>query len=312
MKPLISIILLSYNSQKTIINSLESVRKSINRDFSIELIISDDCSTDETPKVIKKWLDQNQNIDIKIKFVSTSLNGGINLNLINGLALAQGEYIKILAADDKIVSKGFLKIKHLLELSPDIVITKVKNISDSGKSINNQDLLQDYIFSKYSVLTTDEQKKEIAKGLEFSLNGMFIKREVMNNLKNEILEFTMMEDFPIIWGYYKIYKRKIIFANLICYEYQNRVGTREFLKTKRSVYHRDDLKKIHSQIYEIYRENKTFVFRLKYFHHFQLLINTSNKFNNYFYKFFYILSDIYLSKKISLYIYKHFRRKNCN
>ena len=53
-KPLVTIICLSYNHEKFVVESLNSV---MNQNYSsIELIIIDDCSTDNSKSVIEKWL----------------------------------------------------------------------------------------------------------------------------------------------------------------------------------------------------------------------------------------------------------------
>lgn len=52
--PLVSVICLSYNHEKYVVAALESV---MNQTYSnIELIIADDCSRDNSKRVIESWL----------------------------------------------------------------------------------------------------------------------------------------------------------------------------------------------------------------------------------------------------------------
>ncbi len=66
--PLISVIMPCYNSSRFIVRAILSV---LNQTYkNLELIIVDDCSTDDTKKIIKKFLKQ----DKRIKLYSTKKN----------------------------------------------------------------------------------------------------------------------------------------------------------------------------------------------------------------------------------------------
>jgi len=92
--PLVTIICLCYNQENYVLESLFSV---INQDYpSLELIIMDDCSTDNSKSVIEKWL-----IDYpKIQFIANETNLGNTKSFNKALKKAKGEYIVDLAADD--------------------------------------------------------------------------------------------------------------------------------------------------------------------------------------------------------------------
>ncbi|WP_035670640.1 glycosyltransferase [Flavobacterium sp. 83] len=92
--PLVTIICLCYNQEDYVVDSLFSV---INQDYpSVELIIVDDCSTDNSQSVIKKW-----GVDFpKIQFIANETNLGSTKSFNKALKKAKGEYIIDLAADD--------------------------------------------------------------------------------------------------------------------------------------------------------------------------------------------------------------------
>ena len=94
VNPLVTIICLCYNQQDYILESLFSV---INHDYpTIELIIVDDCSTDNSRAVIEKW-----RLDFpKIQFIANDFNLGSTKSFNKALKKAQGEFIIDLAADD--------------------------------------------------------------------------------------------------------------------------------------------------------------------------------------------------------------------
>ena len=92
--PLVTIICLCYNQEDYVLESLFSV---INQSYpAIELIIVDDCSTDNSKSVIKKWL-----LDFpEIQFIVNETNLGSTKSFNKALKKANGEYIIDLAADD--------------------------------------------------------------------------------------------------------------------------------------------------------------------------------------------------------------------
>ena len=60
--PKISVLMSAYNAYNDLGNSIESILDQDFKDF--ELLIMDDCSTDNTKKLIKKY----SNIDSRVKF----------------------------------------------------------------------------------------------------------------------------------------------------------------------------------------------------------------------------------------------------
>ena len=97
-QPLVTIVVISYNSAEYILETLESA-KSQTYD-NIELIISDDSSTDSTIKICEEWLLKNKQRFCHSKIIKTKENTGVYLNLIRGVKASNGEWIKIIAGDD--------------------------------------------------------------------------------------------------------------------------------------------------------------------------------------------------------------------
>lgn len=90
---LVSIIMPSWNTGKYIAESLESV---INQSYeNWELIIVDDCSTDNTDKVVQHYLE-----DSRIKYLKNNQNSGAALTRNRALREAKGEWIAFLDSDD--------------------------------------------------------------------------------------------------------------------------------------------------------------------------------------------------------------------
>lgn len=94
--PLVSFIVTSYNYEKFIIKTLESI---INQTYkNIELIIVDDCSCDKSQELIEHFINCNQ--DKRITFIKNSTNKGQLASMLTGLASARGEFISFIDSDD--------------------------------------------------------------------------------------------------------------------------------------------------------------------------------------------------------------------
>jgi alpha-1,3-rhamnosyltransferase len=57
---LVSIVVVTYNSSKSVLDTLESVKAQTYQ--NIEIIITDDCSTDNTVEICRHWIEQYNTI----------------------------------------------------------------------------------------------------------------------------------------------------------------------------------------------------------------------------------------------------------
>lgn len=98
MSGLISVIVHAYNSEGTILETLNSIKsQSYPR---IELIVSDDSSTDNTVAISEEWLAENDAFFERSCIVSHAENMGISKHLVESVKLAHGQWIKTIAGDD--------------------------------------------------------------------------------------------------------------------------------------------------------------------------------------------------------------------
>lgn len=88
----------AYNEERTIHLILDRVKAvSLNGGVTKELIIVNDCSSDETGAAVCRY--QKANPDIEIRYVEHDVNKGKGAALHTGIALATGEYLLIQDAD---------------------------------------------------------------------------------------------------------------------------------------------------------------------------------------------------------------------
>ena len=92
MNPLVSVCIPCYNAQNTIERTIWSVLKQTYS--NIEIIISDNASTDKTVEVVRQIEDE------RVRIFINETNLGMAKNFQAALSRASGKYIKCLCADD--------------------------------------------------------------------------------------------------------------------------------------------------------------------------------------------------------------------
>lgn len=128
LEPLVSIGIPVYNSDDTIAACLRSV---LNQSYrNIEVVISDNCSTDKTANICKDFAD----LDSRISLVVQGENIGPAANFDFVLSRATGSYFMWVAADD-IKSEDFVALNlEFLEENPEFLASTCPNRFDGHES----------------------------------------------------------------------------------------------------------------------------------------------------------------------------------
>src|SRR5512133_427948 len=135
-KPLISIIVITYNSSKFVLDTLESAKAQTYE--NLELIISDDHSTDGTVDICNKWLEDNKNRFASTALLSVDTNTGIPANLNRAISISRGLWIKYIAGDDLLAENCIADLLFYINtLHEDIQILSSDIIMFSGDLISN-------------------------------------------------------------------------------------------------------------------------------------------------------------------------------
>ena len=123
---LVSIIMPTYNCGKYIEQSINSVISQTYKNW--ELIIIDDCSTDNTIDIVNKFKDK------RIKFLQNPKNSGAAISRNYGLREAKGKWIAFLDSDDLWKSQKLEKqIKFMIENSYYFSYTNYIEIDENSK-----------------------------------------------------------------------------------------------------------------------------------------------------------------------------------
>ena len=100
-KPLVSVGVASFNNASYIGETLNSIARQTYSNF--EIIINDDCSTDNSVAVIRQWIDVHQ--DISCKLIVQAVNRGISHAFNELVTNATGEFITTIGSDDNFLAK---------------------------------------------------------------------------------------------------------------------------------------------------------------------------------------------------------------
>ena len=93
--PLVSILAVSYNHSKWVEETLESIR--LQTYDNIQLVILDDCSTDNTVALIQEWIDKHK---VDCIFIAHKENQGVCKTYNEGVKLCTGKYYSTISCDD--------------------------------------------------------------------------------------------------------------------------------------------------------------------------------------------------------------------
>jgi glycosyltransferase involved in cell wall biosynthesis len=96
----VSVVVVTYNSSDFILETLNSIRA---QDYKhVELIITDDCSTDNTVELVRNWLAEPEHVAefARYELVVNSINKGVAGNCNAGLKVCTGTWVKMIAGDD--------------------------------------------------------------------------------------------------------------------------------------------------------------------------------------------------------------------
>lgn len=180
--PLVSVIIPCYNSEKYIETAVHSI---INQSYKkIEIIVTDDCSTDKSYEILKEL----EKIDRRIKVFRNIENLKIVNTLNNMVSLCNGKYIARMDADDISLPSRIEKEVIFLEKNPDIDIVgcNVIHIDEAGNKIRKTILPR----------TPEQVEKMKIFRTPFYHPAVMIRANVLKENKYD-LNFLYTEDYEL-------------------------------------------------------------------------------------------------------------------
>lgn len=202
-KPIVSICCITYNHGKFIADCLNGFLKQ-KTSFPFEIVVSNDCSTDDTKSIIDSYLSKYPTM---FKVVSPSKNLGSIKNFFHALSKCTGKYIALCEGDDYWIDENKLqKQVDFMEQNPDVGLTYSK-----VKMLNNK---QNEFFSVwgkekncFAELIQENQIPTLSVCMRKDILLQYIK-DVAPGTKN-----WLMGDYPM-WLYF-IHVSKVKFFDEI-------------------------------------------------------------------------------------------------
>ena len=210
---LVSVVVVTYNFEEVVIETLESIK---NQTYpKIELVITDDNSTDRTIEICKKWADKNRNRFENIIFLENKKNNGPTKNYNIGLKASTGKWVKYIS--DDIMDSDFIEdaVKIISSnLNIEILFSQCKSFYGELRNKNfggvfpeNKDLY------KYE-LTSKEQLEYMLEGCFVAAPTNFIKKSLLEEMGYCNERYKFFEDYPL-WIKILESERKLYFNNKI-------------------------------------------------------------------------------------------------
>jgi glycosyltransferase involved in cell wall biosynthesis len=118
-KPKVSVLSITYNQEKYVRQALDSFVEQ-KTDFPFEVVIADDCSTDNTPKIIAEYASAYPDL---FRIIPRKKNIGSWPNFIDALNRTKGDYIALCEGDDYWTDPKKLQLQaDFLDKNPDHAI----------------------------------------------------------------------------------------------------------------------------------------------------------------------------------------------
>ena len=194
-QPLVSVTVITYNSSKTVLETLESIKAQTYQ--NIELIVSDDCSTDNTVELCRDWIEQNKSRFVRTELLTVEKNTGVAGNCNRAGAACRGEWGKGIAGDDIMMPNCIQDCMDYIAAHPDTIYLfgKQKAFGASEERCKEIDSIFDYSFFN---MTQEEQLHRLIFGENcVPATAVFCHRQHAKaiGVKNDE-RIPLLEDWP--------------------------------------------------------------------------------------------------------------------
>lgn len=191
--PLVSIIVITYNSSKYLLETLESAKAQTYQ--NIELIISDDASADDTVEVCRKWVEDNKGRFVRTEIITVPENTGIPANCNRGVRAAKGEWVKLIAGDDVMDKDLIQKLILFAGIDKSVVCSDYYICEEDIFNIVSETSLSEKPFFKSYSANEQFQYALRTSGTVPPLTSMY-KRSVFDLVGGFDEAFLILEDYP--------------------------------------------------------------------------------------------------------------------
>ena len=202
MKKTISVAVITYNSAKTVTETLDSIYRQTYGAGNIELIISDDASSDNTVAVIHDWLALHESSFNKVVFFKNKTNGGVSKNINVAWTASTSEWIKTIAGDDILLPNclddnvDYVLNEANAEVGAVFSLMQVFYMDEQSNKVNSH-LMPSSAYHHFFYLTAEAQYDYLKiNGIPIAPSS-FIKRSALISVGYADERFKLIEDYPL-------------------------------------------------------------------------------------------------------------------
>ena len=200
--PKVSVVLASYNHEKYVAETIESVLSQTYQDF--EFIITDDGSSDGTVDVMKRFDDR------RIKLFCFSQNQGACTAMNNCIQEAKGEYIAVINSDDAWMPEKLEKQVKFLDEHPEIgaVFSYAHIIDEQAHKITEENHFYSKIFIQPNRTRFEWLRHFFFKGNCLCHPSILIRKHCYDDIGLYDERFAQLPDFDFwirLCARYEIY-----------------------------------------------------------------------------------------------------------
>jgi alpha-1,3-rhamnosyltransferase len=221
--PLVSIVVITYNSSKYVLETLESAKAQTYK--NLELIVSDDASQDNTVELCRKWIDANGNRFVRTEIVTTPHNTGIPSNCNRGYRAARGEWFKGIAGDDILLDDCVERNMEYVKRNPEtrVLFSKVQGFIDENGKRRLIDIIPVGDNSKFALMTAEQQLVVMLTDNRVAAPSCFMQRSLYQEYPYEET-YPLMEDYNH-WLHLNIAGIKLNIMDEVTVMYRNSLGS---------------------------------------------------------------------------------------
>ena len=185
---ILSIIIPNHNKEIYLERCLDSIKKQVNN--HVEVIIIDDCSSDESMEILKKYKD--------FKILRNKDNLGVSSSRNVGIEVAKGKYITFIDSDDFVFENYVDVILKKIELEKDLYIFNVMK--------NNK---KEYSFLHNKLVTIDEliqmfPEKYLSAFVSYWVWNKVFKKSIINEFNIRFMNINFAEDENFCFDYFSV------------------------------------------------------------------------------------------------------------
>lgn len=221
---LISVIIPAHNCSSTIIDTITSVLKARKKN-RVEIIVVDDCSTDDTVAVVAEKFDRLRNDKRPLKLIKSWKNTGAGAARNKGLKHATGDYVLFVDADDTLEEGAIDELTRVANAtSADFVtfryhyVTELGTPHEAGMLSGDQALWSSLLPECKDGVLDPRQHSRISRLTNYPWNKL-IRTDFAKSIDLKFSQTPVNNDIAAHWALYTSARRVAMHDSALIYHY---------------------------------------------------------------------------------------------